>query len=1233
MRKILNMLCMAWLFCQIGFTLTANAQFLSLKFDHITSENGLPHNTIHGIAKDKYGFMWFGTWSGLCRYDGYQIKIYRYDAQNPNTIANNRIHNILRDSKGDLWVATFEDQTLSKYNYQTDDFTRVPYEKGPKEILGKINRRDHRYNVKFQFQQTQWHLDNNKTALVETYLPTGAQKLYTEDPSNPWAINDAYISDVYLDDQHVLWLGSYSHGINRAYLDATPFHALMYHPGSKQSLAENTIRSLTEDSQGNLWVGTRSKGITVVKKNGDFLQYKSESNNPNSIQNNYIKKLFCDSKGIIWIGNQGGLDRYDPRTDQIERLYHPSVKSNPVYGIMEDQDQNIWFATWKGVVKWTRKNQSFRYYKFDEFLAEPHFWTILQDQQGRIWLASEGNGIFIVKENAQGKLQILKHLRHEEKKTNTLSDNRIYALFQDKQNDIWIGTGNGLDLYHAKNERIETLSRISNLWPSGTIAGVTQDKQGYIWVSHKQGISRIEKEKMQIRTFSDTDGLLSTDNIEGSIFNSKSANRLYFGSNLGVCHFSPDSVRTNPEAPKIVFTELNILNEAVEVQKKINDRVVLERPIHLTERIKLTHADKTFRVAFAALHFTNPNGNKYAYMLEGFDADWIYTSSNKREASYSNLPPGNYKLLVKASNSDGVWTAKASTLQIDVLPPWWASPLAYLFYFAIGLLLLYIFYYYSTRYTKLKSKLAYEAIIYEKELEMQENKLQFFTNISHEIKTPLTLILSPIEQLKTWAEHDKKPTEQLEMMENNGRRLLRTVNQLLDFRRLETGQEKITVEHTDINKLISNVIDSFKLEARKKDINLIYQPSRSTLIMQLDADKLEKIVINLISNALKFTPAKGIVKVRLKEDANHLEIDVLNNGPSIAENELESIFEPFKQGKDKIAGGTGLGLTYSRYLTSLLGGQISVESRSHSERQPLTAFKIRLPKPLTDDMFEERTKDFKESTESQILPTTKTIEPSNTVLSRKCSMLIVEDNIEMNDYLADYFRNSYAVSQAYDGEEGFAVAQKVMPDLIISDVMMPKVDGLNFTQQIKSNTLLRHIPVLLLTARSLQEQEIEGLAIGADDYIIKPFQLPILALKVKNQLILRLRQQELFQQRISIEPSQVSTQSPDEMLLQKVFAFIESNMSNSDLKIDHIGESIGLSRAQLYRKIKSLTGMGLADVIKELRLKRAQQLLKEQKWMVSEVGYQVGFSDPEYFRKTFKAKFGYSPSEYAKSHS
>src|SRR5690606_26746411 len=444
---------------------------------------------------------------------------------------------------------------------------------------------------------------------------------------------------------------------------------------------------------------------------------------------------------------------------------------------------------------------------------------------------------------------------------------------------------------------------------------------------------------------------------------------------------------------------------------------------------------------------------------------------------------------------------------------------------------------------------------------------------------------------------------------------------------------KITVEHTDINKLISNVIDSFKLEARKKDINLIYQPSRSTLIMQLDADKLEKIVINLISNALKFTPVKGIVKVRLKEDANHLEIDVLNNGPSIAENELESIFEPFKQGKDKIAGGTGLGLTYSRYLTSLLGGQISVESRSHSERQPLTAFKIRLPKPLTDDMFEEQTKDFKESTESQTLPTTKTLEPSSTALSRKCSILIVEDNIEMNDYLADYFRNSYAVSQAYDGEEGFAVAQKVMPDLIISDVMMPKVDGLNFTQQIKSNTLLRHIPVLLLTARSLQEQEIEGLAIGADDYIIKPFQLPILALKVKNQLILRLRQQELFQQRISIEPRQVSTQSPDEMLLQKVFAFIESNMSNSDLKIDHIGESIGLSRAQLYRKIKSLTGMGLADVIKELRLKRAQQLLKEQKWMVSEVGYQVGFSDPEYFRKTFKAKFGYSPSEYAKSHS
>lgn len=1233
MRHFKRIVLFIFLLVLATFRFPAQAQFLPLKFDHITSENGLPHNTIHGIAKDKYGFMWFGTWSGLCRYDGYEIKIYRYDAKDPKSIANNRIHNLLVDSHGDLWIASFNDQVLSKYNYLTDDFTRVPYAQCPEELVGRINRSDHRYRVKFQYGQTQWNLDNARTAVVETFLPTGAQKIYTEDPKNPWSINDAYISDVYLDDQHVLWLGSYSHGINRSYLDATPFHDLIYYPESKNSLADNTIRSLCEDLDGNLWVGTRSKGITLVRKDGSFQQFFKENQSGETVQSNYIKRVFADSYGYVWIGSGSGLDRYDPHSKRIETIDHPFLKSTGVYGLMEDKEQNIWLATWKGLGKWNRKNNHYRFYELKEFLEEPHLWTLMQDKAGNIWVASEGNGIFILKEKADGKLQILSHLQHEEKEVNTLSDNRVYSLFEDKDGMVWIGTGNGLDIYNPRNKQVKSLSNLSNLWPKGTIAGISQDHKGYIWVSHKQGLSRIDKNNMLIRTFSETDGLLSNDFVEGAIYHSKLEPRIYLGSNYGVCHFSPDSVRTNRQAPKVLFTDLHILNELVNVNDTINNRVVLSKPLYLTEELTLTHADKSISISFAALHFANPTGNKYAYMLEGFDADWIYTDANRREVNYSNLSPGSYSLKVKASNSDGVWTVNPTVLRIEVLPPWWASGWAYLFYALAGLGLLYIFNYYSTRFTRLKSKLAYEAILHEKEIELQENKLKFFTNISHEIKTPLTLILSPIQQLKAWAQGNPKSEEQLAMMENNGDRLLRTVNQLLDFRRLESGQEKVKMEETDLLQLIQRVIDSFRLAAKQKEIQLKFIAPKEPIFLLLDYDKLEKVLYNLLSNALKFTTANGLIKVRLKAFAEHVEIDVLNDGPSIEQEDLDLIFEPFTQGKSKVAGGTGLGLTYSRHLIQLLGGQLFVRSRSHASHMHLTVFRISLPKQALE---KASITEVKSSPERQALHENievQTLGYSHELpLSRKCSILLVEDNVEMNNYLADFFRSDYVVLQAFDGEEGLEVARDKMPDLIISDVMMPKIDGLNFTQQIKSDALLRHIPVLLLTARSLLDQEMQGLAIGADDYLVKPFQLPILALKVKNQLLLRLHQQEQFQQKLAIEPSQLDVQSADDLLLQKVFLYIEEHMSDSDLKIDHICQSVGLSRAQLYRKMNALTGMSMADMIKEFRLKRAQQLLKDQKLMVSEVGYLVGYSDPEYFRKSFKAMFGYSPSEFAKKH-
>lgn len=1216
------------------------SQFLNLKFDHITSEDGLPHSTIHGITKDKYGFMWFGTWSGLARYDGYKFRIYRYDAQNPKSIINNRIHNILTDTSGTVWALTFDENFLCKYNYDTDNFERIPRDKVPDELWQRIIRRNHRLSVNYTYKQHQWYLDSYTNAVVETYLPSGLRKQYGTDPIDMWSINDNYVSDIYLDNQRILWLGTYSNGINKTYLEANPFRYLHHDPYTRNSIIDNTIRSICEDLSGNLWIATRSKGITVVQKDGRYQHFQHDETDVNSLRSNYIKKLFCDSQGYIWIGGQRGLDRYDPRTKKITRIEHPRLSNMTVFGIMEDHRHNIWLATWNGIFKYVRSTATIIHYDPAKTLPQEHVWTIFQDSKQQIWVGTEGSGIVILKEQRNGELSTVMHLKHDSSAVNTLSDNRIYSIYEDQQHNVWIGTGNGLDRYDPTTKSIKHFSGPSYPLPKGTIAGITEDQQGFLWVSHKRGISKIDKKTFSIRTFSQQDGLQSNELAEGAVYRSPHSNLLYFGGNKGVNMFHPDSIKTDTIPPRVVFTELQILNEPVEVNGTVNGRILLQKPLYLTTSLDLTYDDKSIAIEFAALHYTNSAGNKYAYMLEGFDKDWIYTDAAKRSATYSNLAPGKYTFKVRASNSDGVWNPNPATLLLTVAPPIWASTGAYILYTLILLGLLYAFYYYIVRYAKLKSKLTYEAILHEKERELHESKVQFFTNISHEIKTPLTLILTPIQQLLQLCKDNLTIQSQLRTMENNGNRLLKIVNQLLDIRRFETGHEQLTLEHLDLVDFVRSVVDSFQQAAQAKEIVLQLNTTLPLYRIDFDPDKIEKVLYNLLSNALKFTKEGGQVTVsiyiRLDSGAKHLTIDVVDNGIGIQPEDIARIFQPFQQGKSTVSGGSGLGLTYSKSLVELHGGTLYATSTQTAANQNHTVFRLTLPIEKSLDPAKERPTEYfrsaaiSSSTEGQ-QPEIELPMPS--ALPRKCMLLIVEDNPEMRGYLCEFFSNTYHIVEASDGLEGIALARKHLPDLVISDVMMPNMDGITFCRHIKSDLLLCHIPVILLTAKSLVEYEIEGLEMGADDYIVKPFHLPSLALKVRNQLFSYFRLQEKFKQKVSLEPSVVNFASPDESLLQKVLSYVEDHISDSDLKIDAICSSVGLSRAQLYRKMKALTGYSMADMIKEIRLKRAQQLLREKKFQVNEIAYMVGFTDSDYFRKCFKAKFGESPSAYANSDS
>lgn len=1236
MNNLKKRLLIFLLFLCLGIGHSCYAQFSNLKFDHITAEQGLPQSTIHGITKDKYGFMWFGTWSGLCRYDGYKIKVYRYDANNPKSIINNRIHNIVLDDKQDMYIRTFDNKFICRYNYETDDFERIPEDQVSDELNHKIARRRHINTVNYTFRDYKWHLDTYNNTIIETHLPSGKTSSYAPNPVNTWSINDAYITDMYLDDQDILWLGTYSNGVNKTNLRSNPFQHWYHDPNNRNSIIEQTIRSICEDQDGNVWVGTRSQGISIRMRNGTFKHFQEQPRGTGGLSSNYIKKLFCDSKGRIWIGTMRGLDYYDKSSHTIKHFVIPSLENTGVYGFAEDRNQNIWLATWKGIFKYDRQTDKIIHFDNSPGIPSRFIWTLFLDDKNQIWAGTEGEGIYILRET-RNKLEKVYHLTHDTTNTNSISDDRIYSIFKDKNNHIWIGTGNGLDRYNPISNTVTRLSDSPQGLPKGAISGITADNRNNVWISHKRGISRIDIQNNAIRNFSKQNGLQSNEFSDGAIYKSTSQNLLYFGGNNGINIFCPDSIQVDLTPPKIVLTELQILNEPVQVNTPVNDRILLKHPLHLSKSLDLIHEDKSIAIEFAALHYTNPEGNKYAYMLEGFDKDWIYTDYQHRVATYSNLAPGNYTFKVKASNSDGIWNDEPATLAIHVSPAWWASTWAYLVYTILFISALIGTYYYLVRYDRLKNKLAYEALLHEKERELHQSKVQFFTNISHEIKTPLTLILSPIQQLRQLAADIPVIQQYTQTMQKNGNRLLKIVNQLLDIRRLESGHEVLQVSPADIIAFTKGLVDSFWELADTKHIDLVFIADTDTLLCSFDQDKLEKIMNNLLSNAFKFTPDRGQVTVNISTTAAYISIAVIDNGRGISEEELKDIFIPFKQTKHNNESGTGLGLTYTKSLVELHGGTITANSRRDTAGNR-TEFHVTLP--VHTDKLTSPTADVLIATEqlpAEVIATeTQAGErtPDLSYLStEKATILIAEDNPEMREYLVNYFEPHYHILEAPDGKTGLELVHKNMPDLVISDVMMPNMDGITFCSTLKSDILAAHIPVILLTARSLPEYEMEGLKIGADDYITKPFNIDLLGLKVKNQILNRIRLQEKFRLKVAVSPTEIDVQSPDEKLIQKILQYVEDNISDTDLKIDTVCESIGLSRAQLYRKMKALTGYSMADMIREVRLKRAQQLLRDKKFNISEITYMVGFSDTDYFRKAFKAKFGQSPTEYARQYS
>ncbi|WP_170124448.1 hybrid sensor histidine kinase/response regulator transcription factor [Breznakibacter xylanolyticus] len=1227
------------------YTLPLFSQEERLRFDHLTVDDGLAQNTIIGISEDKYGFMWFGSWNGLCRYDGYRFKIYQTIDNDSNSIITNRISHVYTDSLLNVWVSFSNYAEVCRYNYEQDNFTRFPREKVKKYISDSLSRYKPFVQSVAQTNNYLWQIKFQDKLLVQTNRNTHKSITYLPDPLNPWSINDEITNEVYLDKNGILWVGTISNGINKADTKQKAIN-YYYRNNNKNSIIGSEVRAICKDNDGNIWVGTRDMGVTKIDRTTNQYTHFScnDLNASNRLISNLIRKSHCDRLGDLWFGAKDGLSRYNPRTHTFTNYSTNSLRKipdNSVYEITEDHNGDLWIGTLNGIAKYDRSNDRFIAFDPQTTLTNPRVRAIVEDQKHNLWVATEGGGLTCLRRDSttgfDGKFYP-GHFRHSANDVNTISSDFIYSMDIDEDGLLWIGTWNGLNRFDPSNGQFTRITIKQGL-PDGMIMGVLCDRKGHVWVSHKKGISRINTKTLAMSSYTRQDGLQDNEFSENACFRDHKTGEIFFGGIHGFNSFFPENMKDNPYLPKIYMTGLQILNTPIVPNQPFDERIVLTKPLYLSSEVTLTHNDKTLALEFTALHYSNPQGNKYKYMLEGFDKDWIYTDATQRVAYYSNLEPRTYTFKVMAANCDGVWNPTPATLKINMLPPWWRTTWAYAIWILLLFALGYITYRIIVAREKLRHQIDYERLKAEKIEELDQLKSQFFTNVAHEFRTPLSLIIDPLERLISDSPSLAKAQSYYSIMHRNAKRLFNLSNQLLDFRKMETGHMQLTKSVNDIVLTTKTVCSSFEIQALQRNINYTFQTKFDGLLVSFDPDKFDKILYNLISNAFKYTPDNGEITVELaladnKETNSTLEITVRDNGIGIAAESLDKVFDIFyqadnsKEYKDK---GYGVGLAFTKELVILHGGIITVES----EPGIGSCFKISFPYiPIHENLSPSSDENVMSSTSGDEGLSSGKDEATTPVDKSKSApvVLLVEDNNDIRNYLANELSSNYLIYESSNGLDGFDKAIDCLPDLIISDVMMPGMTGIELCKKIKTDERTSHIPVILLTARQSEEYIVEGYQTGADAYITKPFSTVVLHSRINNLIESRQKLREMFGKGSFIDPKILANNVTDEAFIKKVMKIIEDNLSETDFDTETLATKLKMSRALLYKKIKVLTNQTVHDFVTTIRMNKAAELLLAGEYSISEVAYKVGFTVVGNFSRSFTKQFGLNPTNYILKH-
>ncbi|MDD4991665.1 MAG: two-component regulator propeller domain-containing protein [Paludibacter sp.] len=1226
-------------------------------FDKKTSRNESPQS-VNAITEDLKGNLWIATTSGLFKFEqgSNRLTSYMHNQGNKGSIPANFVSCVICDNKGIVWVGTLSGG-LSRYNPKTNNFTNFKFSDENRSysnsvlriledsqgnlILGTVNEgliffdrittKSESYLLETSLERIYYFRDifeyspgvylvGSEHGLILFEQSTGKITEMKSSTLVPTSLSDNAIYSIYKDREGGIWVGSYFGGVNYISPKSNPFE--LYSPLEyKNSVSGKAISQFCEDASGNLWIGTEDGGLDYFDvKNNSFKCYNHQPGR-NSLSYHNVHSLMLDGDNL-WIGTfAGGLNILNTKTGKFSFYTSTndihSLNDNNVFSIYKDLTGTIWVGTITGLCKYNRANNNFD--RIPVVALNTHIYDIVQDHLGLIWVATYGRGLFCYNPLSN----VWKQYVNDPNNPKSISHNKVISIYIDEKKRLWLGTeGGGLCQYLYDKNCFASYDVSSGL-PNNVVYKVVSDHD-YLWLSTNKGLVRFNVDSKVIKTFTKVDGL------QGDQFNFKSgiktrSGKIYFGGINGFNAFYPERLIENKYIPPVVISNLQLFNKNVIIGD--NDSP-LKQSISYTDEITLNYNQSFINLEFVALSYCAPDKNQYAYKLEGFDKDWN-NRGNDHKISYTNLPPGKYTLHIKGSNNDGVWNADGVKLKINILPPFWASPLALFLYVVI----LVGGSYFTVKSFKGKQQrekqLNLDRVHAEKEIELYNAKIDFFTNIAHEIRTPLSLIKAPLDYiLKKYT--DKELNEYLSVMDRNTNRLMSLVNQLLDFRKAEKNSYTVNFKQTNINELLQSIYESFKYSTDSKVLTFELNLPEMPLIVKADVECITKIMSNLLSNAIKHAKDKITLSLVVDEgNPDNYQIQVFDNGNGINSSETDKIFQPFYQIKTdkKQNQGTGIGLALVKLLVEIHGGNIKVESVENE----FTSFTLNLP--MIKDMAIEAEADLQVLNQI-IMPDIAPKENKQHVSyfnTELPSILIVEDNEDLNGFLVNYFKEDYSVLTTFNGSEAIKALESFSADIIISDIVMPEMDGLELCNLLKTNTLYSHIPVILLTARTDIKYKIEGLEHGADAYLEKPFSVEHLEAQVLNLLENREKLRENFIKSPLTPIRTIGKNKADEAFLLEITSIIEANITKVDFQVDEFATQIGMSRSNFYRKVKGISGLTPNDFIRLVKLKKAVKLMLDGETRINEICFMVGFNTSSYFAKCFRKQFGILPKDFIKN--